>query len=115
MTQPVSEMTPEERRAYTRASVAKHKAMMDEMTRLEQAAFKERKILGSDKSPYTPEELEEAEAIRALAAEIQARADRLHRQLMQRLERGAGTDAGNQALLTRFSSMAGTRVELAPF
>lgn len=105
--------TPDERRRRIREAVARNKSMMDQMTRLEQAAYRERKHLGRDYQPYTPGELKEAEAIRALISEAQGRASRLHDQITRRLERDRGGDGAR--LLDRFRNEASTRVELAPF
>lgn len=105
----------EERRRQIRDAVAQHQARMNELTRLEQAAFKERKLLGEDARPYTPGELKEAEAIRALQDELERRARQLNAQVIQRLEREAERDAGKAALLARFRGSQGVRLELPAF
>lgn len=118
-TTPKTKRTPEElldaRRKTIRASVDRHNERMAAMTRLEQAAWMERKALGEDAQPYTPRELEEAEAIRAQTEALQARAKALNQTVAHRLEREAGRDEGKAALLTRFKTMRTVRVELTPF
>lgn len=108
----------EDAKEHRRRQVRESKARLDErlkgMTKLEQAAWREREALG-EKSPYTPQELEEAEAIRALQDELERRARQLNAQVIHRLEREASRDEAKAALLARFRSCQGVRLELSAF
>lgn len=116
MSLPHSDLDPQDkRRAQIRASKARHDARLKEMTKLEQAAYMERKALGEEKSPYTGVEQMEAEAIRALLAEAQERAQALNHTISYRLTREAQRNEGKAALLTRFAAMQGQRVDLPAF
>lgn len=106
--------TPEERRRVIRESTARHKARMDELTRLEQAAWYQRGLFG-DGTPYLPAELKEAEALRAMTDELTRRAEALHGTVLHRLKREAATSEGKTALLERFEAMKDTRITIKPF
>lgn len=103
------------RKLAVREAASRNYAKMREMTRLEQAAVKERALLGTDKSPYLPREQKEVEAIRSLIAELEERAKTLNATVEWRLDREAERDAGKKALLARFRSMKGQRLELPAF
>lgn len=115
MSTPTHPGIDEEQRDKNRQFAAEHYARFREMTRLEQAAYKTRSELGEGYRPYTPAELEEAEAIRRLTSELQARADMLNQRITKRLRGQAGSKKGVESLLFRFESMKDTRIELRPF
>ena len=103
----------EEARRKNAENVQRFKEKMDQLTRLEQAAYKERKLLGQGFDPYTPRERELAEAIRADLDRVLARADMLHQEIHKRL--GSSANASNQILLRRFQAMPVLRYEIKPF
>lgn len=98
-----------------RRNVADHKARMDGMTRLEQAAYLERKQLAPVTDPYTPSERIEAEQIRADMEALTQRATQLSRAIERRLDKEGQQNSDLRILRTRFSAMRGLRVELPPF
>lgn len=112
---PLTEAELAQRAEQNRKNVADHKARMDGMTRLEQAAYLERKQLDPITDPYTPSERIEAERIRADMEALTQRATQLSRAIERRLDKEAQQNADLGVLRTRFSAMRGLRVELPPF
>lgn len=112
---PFTEEELAQKAIQNRVNVAEHKARMDAMTRLEQAAWRERKVLGEPFEPYTPDERIVAERIRAECEALLARAEAFHAQITGRLEREAQENPQVAHLRARFSEMRGIRLELPAF
>lgn len=104
----------EARRALVRESVARHKERQSSLSRLEQAAWKERATLGAQFDPYTPAEREKLARIRALQDELEKEAGELRQSVVARLG-AAGAESPLASLLERLESGKGLRIELAPF
>lgn len=115
MPNPQSEEALERRRAAIRASVARHKAEMDRLTRAEQAAWKARKSLGDAFEPYTPEERAEVERIQDLAAELESAALSLSRILVRRYRAAVEADPSLKPILEALEEGRGTHVALPAF
>ncbi|MTE01241.1 hypothetical protein GIY56_13205 [Paracoccus sp. YIM 132242] len=112
---PHDEDPKNKRRAQIREAAGRHYERIREMTKLEQAALKERKLLGEEKSPYTEREAAEMIEIRKQMFRLQARAETLNRTILHRLGQEASRDEGKAALLARFEKMRGYRVDLPAF
>lgn len=67
-----------------RENVARHKAKMDSLSFVEQAAWKARASLGEGFDPYTAEERQRLEQINDLITELQAQARALNQDLLAR-------------------------------
>lgn len=98
-----------------RKDAAAHKARMDALTRLEQAAFLERKNLGEGFDPYTSQERATAERIQRKIAELQNDAQILQLEVTNRLTQQATDDPRAAVLLEKFQGMRGVRVELTAY
>lgn len=103
------------RRRMILESLALHKRHMDELTRLEQAAWMERAALGNAEEIYLPSELEEATAIRAQMASLIEQAAELNRTITCRLRRESMDDTAKATLLARFERMEGVRLVVPAF
>lgn len=115
MSTPETPEPSETRREQIRRASAANYARMREMTKLEQAAVKERKLLDADFDPYLDEEREELREIQKLMDQLEARAVRLNQTLIGRLEGEAGRDVGKSNMLERFRKLKGYRLDLPPF
>lgn len=105
----------ERRRASVRASVARHKAEMDRLTRIEQAAWKARKSLGDPYEPYTAEERAEVERLRDMAAELESAAQSLNKILCRRYRAEAESNPSLKPILEALEEGRGSYVTLPPF
>ena len=107
----------ERQRERARVFAQEHNARIRAMTRLEQAAYKERRYFGELYDPYTPGERKEAEALRAEIDRLEAQARALNAQITHRLTREANLshNEGKKALLQSFQNMRALRIELEPF
>lgn len=93
------EEAAEARRAQIRAGVAAHKARMQSMSRLDQAAYRARAELGEGYDPYTVAERAEMERLRLLRDELEASCLSLNGRLVERLRVAAAEDVRLSGLL----------------
>lgn len=105
----------ERRRAQIRASVARHKVRMGQLTRLEQAAYKARASLGPDFKPYTAEERAKVDRINELIGELERSVDELNSDLVERLSVEVSGDPRLSVLLGTLVGGEGVRIIIKPF
>ena len=82
---------------------------------LEKAASPERELYDEAAKPYTADERKEAEALRAEADRLAARAEAFNRKVTERLVRESEGDERKAEQLKRFQKIEGLKLELAAF
>jgi hypothetical protein len=88
---------------------------MDTLTRLEQAAWRGRRVLGAGFDPYTDAERAAVTRIQELQASLEAEVERLHGALATRLRGEIATHPERACLLAALDAGKGVHLLLKPF
>lgn len=103
-----------QRREQVRLSRAKHAERLRQMTPLERAVWKERDRLGENFDPYTPEEREALERLKAVIRQAEDEAAQLHAQVCGRLEQESGDSPALREVLAGFREAPSVQILVKP-